>query len=111
MKIKGESQDEDSPSGLIPAAYVEPVSLLCLSRHFTEMSVKADHTFIAKALYDYDAAAPGELSIREDEIVMVFDREDEWTLVQSQKEGGTAGFVPGNYIEEVRIYFVSRNVR
>jgi hypothetical protein len=54
-----------------------------------------------KALYDYDAAAPGELSIKEDEILLVFDREDDWILVQSQKEGGRAGFVPGNYVEEV----------
>jgi len=37
----------------------------------------------------------------EDELLLVFDREDEWILVQSQKEGGKAGFVPGNYVEEV----------
>ncbi|KAF8558937.1 hypothetical protein OG21DRAFT_1503895 [Imleria badia] len=84
VKIKGGSQDEDSPSGLVPAAYVE----------------QAEHTSIAKALYDYEAAAPGELSIREDEILMVFDREDEWMLVQSQKDGGKTGFVPGSYVEE-----------
>jgi hypothetical protein len=35
---------------------------------------------------------------------MVFDREDDWLLVQSQKEGGKAGFVPGNYVEEVCTY-------
>jgi len=34
---------------------------------------------------------------------MVFDREEEWLLVQSKKEGGKAGFVPGNYVEEVYI--------
>ncbi|KAF9247275.1 hypothetical protein BU15DRAFT_38630 [Melanogaster broomeanus] len=84
VKIKGDLQDEDSPSGLVPAAYVE----------------QAEHTSIAKALYDYDAAIPGELTIKEDEILMVFDREDDWILVQSQKEGGKAGFVPGNYVEE-----------
>lgn len=72
--------------------------------------MQAEHTSIAKALYDYDAAAPGELSIKEDEIVMVFDREDEWILVQSRKEGGKAGFVPGNYVEEVCFYLVSGNV-
>jgi len=33
---------------------------------------------------------------------MVFDREEDWLLVQS-KEGGRAGFVPGNYVEEVCI--------
>ena len=71
--------------------------------------MQAEHTSFAKALYDYDAAAPGELSIREDEILMVFDREDEWILVQSQK-GGKAGFVPGNYIEEVYFHLLSGNV-
>lgn len=34
VKIKGDSQDADSPAGLIPAAYVEQVRLpLCLSQH------------------------------------------------------------------------------
>jgi hypothetical protein len=51
------------------------------------------------ALYDYAAAAPGELSITEDERLLVFDREDEWILVQTEKEGGRAGWVPGNYVE------------
>ncbi|KAG1770092.1 hypothetical protein EDD22DRAFT_770447, partial [Suillus occidentalis] len=83
VKIKGESQEDDSPSGLVPAAYVE----------------QAEHTSLVRAIYDYDSAAPGELSIKEDEILMVFDREEDWILVQS-KEGGKAGFVPGNYVEE-----------
>ncbi|KAI6047219.1 hypothetical protein EDC04DRAFT_2949529 [Pisolithus marmoratus] len=55
---------------------------------------------VVKALYDYDAAAPGELTIKEDEKLLVFDREDDWILVQSQREDGRAGFVPGNYVEE-----------
>lgn len=83
VKIKGESQEEDSPFGLVPAAYVE----------------QAEHTSLVRAIYDYDSAAPGELSIKEDEVLMVFDREEDWILVQS-KEGGKAGFVPGNYVEE-----------
>ncbi|KAI6164823.1 hypothetical protein EDD17DRAFT_1474079 [Pisolithus thermaeus] len=85
VKVKAESQSEEAPSGLVPAAYVEP----------------APHTSVVKALYDYDAAAPGELTIKEDENLLYFDREDDWILVQSQKEGGRAGFVPGNYVEEV----------
>lgn len=52
-----------------------------------------------KALYDYDANAPGELSVKEDEVLLVFDKEDAWLLVQSQAEGGKAGFVPENYVE------------
>jgi hypothetical protein len=52
-----------------------------------------------KALYDYEASAPGELSVKEDEVLLVFDKEDAWLLVQSQTEGGKAGFVPENYVE------------
>jgi hypothetical protein len=52
-----------------------------------------------KALYDYEASAPGELSVKEDETLLVFDTEEDWLLVQSLTEGGKAGFVPGNYVE------------
>lgn len=53
-----------------------------------------------KALYDYEAAAPGELSISEDDILLAYDLEEDWLLVQSKKESGGAGYVPGNYVEE-----------
>jgi hypothetical protein len=56
---------------------------------------------MAKALYDYEANAPGELSMKEDEVLRIFEREDEWLLVQSDAEGGRAGFVPANYVEQV----------
>ncbi|KAF9075858.1 hypothetical protein BDP27DRAFT_1415020 [Rhodocollybia butyracea] len=83
VKIKGESLEEDTPIGLVPAAYVE----------------QADHVSMVKALYDYEASAPGELSIAEDEILLAFEPEDEWLLVQSTKDGGKAGYVPANYVE------------
>ncbi|KAK0230605.1 hypothetical protein IW262DRAFT_1523285 [Armillaria fumosa] len=82
VKVRGSSQDDDSPVGLVPAAYVEP----------------ADHTSVVKAVYDYTAAAPGEISMVEDEVLLVFDTEDEWLLVQS-KTSDKAGFVPANYVE------------
>ncbi|KAF4574647.1 cytoskeletal protein binding protein [Pleurotus pulmonarius] len=85
VKIKGSTQDEDSPVGLVPAAYVEP----------------ADHISTVKALYDYDAAANGELSMKEDEILDVYASEEEWLLVQSKSSGGKAGYVPGNYVEAI----------
>ena len=52
-----------------------------------------------KALYDYEANAPGELSVNVNDVLLVFDKEDAWLLVQSQAEGGKAGFVPENYVE------------
>lgn len=50
-------------------------------------------------MYDYEAAAPGELSVHEDDVLMLFDTEDDWILVQSSKAEGGAGYVPGNYVE------------
>lgn len=56
-----------------------------------------------KALYEYEATQEGELTVDEDEVLHVFDKDDDWLLVQSQKEGGKIGYVPANYVEEVRI--------
>lgn len=57
----------------------------------------AEHFSIVKAQYDYDAAAEGELSVEEDQILLVFDtEEDGWLLVQD-KVGGKVGYIPGNY--------------
>ena len=53
-------------------------------------------------LYDYEAQQPGELSVNEDEVLHVYGKDDDWLLVHSQKEGGKVGYVPGNYVEEVR---------
>jgi hypothetical protein len=108
VKIKGESQEEDSPAGLVPAAYVEPVSPL-LPIYLSNLNSlnQAGHTSVVKAMYDYEANAPGELSVKEDELLLVFDTEEDWLLVQSQKEGGKAGFVPGNYVEVILLAFSS----
>ncbi|TFK75940.1 hypothetical protein BDN72DRAFT_831371 [Pluteus cervinus] len=84
VKIKTDSEEDESPAGLVPAAYVE----------------QAEHSSIAKALYDYDAAAPSETSMKEDEVLLVFGSEDDWMLVQA-KEGGRAGYVPANYVEAI----------
>jgi hypothetical protein len=82
--------------------------------HLTTL-MQADHTSVVKAMYDYEASAPGELSVKEDELLFVFDTEEDWLLVQSQKEGGKAGFVPGNYVEVFLITFslllASLNIR
>jgi hypothetical protein len=56
---------------------------------------------VVKAQYDYDAQQPGELTVKEDEILYVFDKDDAWLLVHSQKPGGRVGFVPENYVGEV----------
>ena len=56
-----------------------------------------------KAQYDYEAAAQGELSLNEDQTLLVFgDEEDGWLLVQ-EEGGGKIGYVPGNYVEVISI--------
>jgi actin cytoskeleton-regulatory complex protein SLA1 len=52
-----------------------------------------------KAQYDYDTTAEGELSVKADQLLLVFGpEEDGWLLVQD-KVGSQVGYVPGNYIE------------
>jgi hypothetical protein len=54
-----------------------------------------------KAQYDYDAAASGELSLKEDQTLLVFGvEEDGWLLVQEEGDG-KVGYVPANYVEVV----------
>ncbi|KZT37659.1 hypothetical protein SISSUDRAFT_1048179 [Sistotremastrum suecicum HHB10207 ss-3] len=84
VKIKTDVDDENAPSGLVPSAYVE----------------EAPHTAVAKALYDYEAASPGELSVTEDEVLYLYDTEGDWLLVKSERDGGVVGYVPGNYVEQ-----------
>lgn len=37
--------------------------------------------------------------MNEDEVLLVYETDQDWLLVQSQKEDGRAGYVPGNYVE------------
>ncbi|QRV76374.1 actin cytoskeleton-regulatory complex protein SLA1 [Ceratobasidium sp. AG-Ba] len=83
VKIKTNSQEDNGASGLVPKAYVE----------------EAKPITSAKALYDYTANGDGELSISEDEPLYVYEQEEEWSLVKSNKPGGKAGYVPATYIE------------
>ncbi|KAJ7688378.1 hypothetical protein B0H17DRAFT_1068392 [Mycena rosella] len=83
VKVMSASLDDESPVGLVPAAYVQP----------------ATHTSVVKALYAYEACGTGELSITADQVLLVFDTEDDWLLVQTDEDGGKAGFVPANYVE------------
>ena len=63
--------------------------------------VQAEHSSIVKAQYDYDAAAQGEVPLKEDQTLLVFgEEEDGWLLVQEQASG-KVGYVPGNYVEVI----------
>lgn len=52
-------------------------------------------------MYDYEATAPGELSVHEDDVLYMFYNEEDWILVQDSTTEGRAGYVPGNYVEVV----------
>ena len=55
-----------------------------------------------KVQYEYAAQASGVLSIAEDQTLHAFGGEEEgWLLVQTE-DGNHAGYVPANYVEEVR---------
>ncbi|KAI8580486.1 hypothetical protein K450DRAFT_198594 [Umbelopsis ramanniana AG] len=62
---------------------------------------------VCKALYDYDAQAAEEVSIKEDDILYVIDNSDpSWLEVQlkmpSVDQIGPIGLVPASYVEEVQ---------
>ena len=82
------------------------------SAHHAYLSAwQHEHTSVVKALYDYDATNPGELTIKEDEILYVYDKDEAWLLVHSQKPGGRVGFVPETYVGEVRFIFTPLHLR
>jgi hypothetical protein len=55
---------------------------------------------IAVALYDYDATNNEELTIRENDNMMVLDDSDsDWWKVRLVKKGGGEGLVPATYVE------------
>lgn len=62
---------------------------------------------VCKALYDYEARTEDELSIKQDDILYVIEKEDsDWWRTElkqsSGEEGGPIGLVPASYLEEVR---------
>lgn len=63
--------------------------------------------WMGRALYDYEATADDELTITEDEALLVYDKEEDWSLVKSQTGKGI-GFVPTAYIGEVSAAHVLR---
>lgn len=61
---------------------------------------------VCKAVYDYEAQTPEEVSIKEDDIVYVVDNSDpSWSEVQlkmpSVDQIGPVGLVPASYVAEV----------
>lgn len=53
-------------------------------------------------LYDYEAVQSTELTVSEEDILYVYDKDDAWMLVRKESDDSRVGYVPGNYVEEVR---------
>ena len=65
-----------------------------------ELQKQQPHPKIVVALYEYNAADNQELSIVENENLLVIDDSDpDWWLVRSMKKGGKEGFVPKTYVQ------------
>ncbi|GJJ77311.1 formin-binding protein 1 [Entomortierella parvispora] len=58
----------------------------------------------AHVLYDYDAASPGELSVRAGDVVTVLENDDGSGWVACQVQGGATGLIPATYIEIEKFY-------
>ena len=99
VKVTGNEEEADNQIGLVPAAYVEQVCPIFLQEFYS--TLQAPHTSVVKVLYDYEAVAPGELTVHENDILLLFETEEDWLLVQDSRIEGRAGFVPGNYVEVV----------
>ena len=53
----------------------------------------------ARAIYAYEAANGEELTIGEDDLLLVYEKDDEWLLVKIDG-GDQLGYVPANYVQE-----------
>jgi hypothetical protein len=61
---------------------------------------------VCKALYDYEARTEDELSIKQDDVLYVIEKEDNdwWKAELKQLNGdeqGPVGLVPADYLEQV----------
>jgi hypothetical protein len=74
--------------------------------YFQDRAVNMKYVEVCKALFDYDARTEEELSIAENDVLYVIEKEDEewWRAELKQANGhepGPVGLVPANYLEEV----------
>ena len=53
----------------------------------------------ARAIYEYTAANGEELTIGEDDLLLVYEKDDEWLLVKIDGQD-KLGYVPANYVQE-----------
>ncbi|KAJ3085616.1 F-BAR and double SH3 domains protein 1 [Quaeritorhiza haematococci] len=80
-------------SSAVNARRTSTVSSIAISNNRAAMGVRA------KAIYDYTAQTPEELSFREDDIIQITDSSDnDWW---EGKLNGRSGLVPATYVERI----------
>lgn len=67
---------------------------------------------VCKALYDYESRTEDELSIKENDVLYIIEKEDEdwWRAELKQQNGedqGPVGLVPVDYLEEVSKHMIT----
>ena len=89
--------------GQFPSSYVEvmgeesPVRPATLKPNRTESHLTQQRV---KALYDYQATIPEELSIKEGDVITVLDTSDgDWWI--GELKDGKKGSFPANYVESL----------
>ena len=83
-----------------PVAYETETETEKIPIQTPPQSIPSGPPKIAIALYDYIASAEGELTVKENENVLVLDKSDpDWWVVRSIKKGGGEGYVPRTYLE------------
>ncbi|KAG2189202.1 hypothetical protein INT44_004344, partial [Umbelopsis vinacea] len=82
-QLKPQQPDEVGPIGLIPANYAS----------------EAEAIGAVSAQFDYDAQQEEEVSFKENDTMILYDKDDpDWYLVKL--ENGDIGLAPSNYVEE-----------
>ncbi|KAG1499753.1 hypothetical protein G6F47_001851 [Rhizopus delemar] len=82
-KAQLKSNDGDGTVGLVPSNYIE----------------KSKPIGSVKALYDYQAHSVEELSFKENDLMKVYEKDDQdWYI--AELSSGDMGLIPSNYVEE-----------
>jgi hypothetical protein len=91
LKLEPGVDADASQQGLVPASYLSP----------------ARATGTAKANYGFEASNTEELTVVEDEELLLYANEEDWALV-GRAHGEGVGYVPASYLEVSLSYLKSR---
>jgi hypothetical protein len=102
-KAQLKSNDGGGTVGLVPSNYIEKVGIIKFSRNYIFLLfyiyLKSKPIGSVKALYDYQAHSVEELSFKENDLMKVYEKDDQdWYI--AELSSGDMGLIPSNYVEE-----------